>query len=139
VDEDKKRYAAIASIILGFVNVVVGLCLPPCGGVLVIGGVVLAIIGIRSEAKLIGWIGIGINGIALLVVIAAQAFNIMLATGQIQMHDVVERLSGRELESPTDDDGGIAPPDADADAGPELVPWPDEAPVVDAGTPGNAP
>jgi hypothetical protein len=123
VDEDKKRYAAIASIILGFVNVVVGLCLPPCGGVLVIAGVVLAIIGIRSEAKLIGWIGIGINGIALLVVIAAQTFNIMLATGQIQMSDVVERLSGRDVSAP---DGGTAPSDAATDGGPELLPWPDE-------------
>jgi len=119
VDEEKKRYAAIASIILGFVNFIIGFCLPPCGGVLVLVGVGLGIVGVRSESKLIGWIGIGVNCVALIVVIAAQTFNIMLATGQIQMQDVVEELSGREIAEP---DAGAE----DADAGLPLMPWPED-------------
>jgi hypothetical protein len=131
VDEDKKRYAAIASIILGFLNIVVGICLPPCGFILVILGGALAILGVRSEAKLIGWIGLGINIVALLVVIAAQIFNIMLATGYIQMRDVVEELSGREL-GPVDAGADATAPDAGAadggasDTMPELMPWPED-------------
>jgi hypothetical protein len=131
VDEDKKRYAAIASIILGFSNIVVGICLPPCGFVLVVVGGVLAVLGVRSEAKLIGWIGLSINIVALLVVIAAQTFNIMLATGYIQMRDVVEELSGRELrpvDAGADADAGAASTSdgGPVDAMPELLDWPED-------------
>ncbi len=139
MDEDKKRYAAIASIVLGFLNIVVGICLPPCGFILVVLGGALAILGVRSEAKLIGWIGLSINVVALLVVIAAQIFNIMLATGYIPMRDVVETLSGREL-GPVDGGADAAPADAGAGAVdgavPELMEWPEDETGAGTGTGG---
>ena len=125
MDEDKKRYAAIASIVLGFLNIVIGICVPPCGGVLVLVGIALGILGVRSEAKLIGWIGIGVNGVALIAVIAVQTLNIMLATGQIQLRDVVEELRGEPLP----DASVPAPGDAGTDTQIQLMPWPEDTGV----------
>ncbi|RLB48150.1 MAG: hypothetical protein DRJ42_23865 [Deltaproteobacteria bacterium] len=133
VDEDKKRMLAIASVILGFIAIVGGVCLAACGALLAIIGIVLGGLAVKSDSKLIGIIGIVLNTLALGVVALNMVFTYGLMTGQVQVPGLPMPGQGppAQVQDASPPDAGSPAPTATetalpAPASPSLAPWPDE-------------
>lgn len=133
VDEDKKRMLAIASVILGFIAIVGGVCLAACGALLAVIGIVLGGLAVKSDSKLIGIIGIVLNGLALGVVALNMVFTYGIMTGQVDIPGVPFPRQGppAQIQDASPPDAGAADESATdnalpSPASPALAPWPDE-------------
>jgi len=78
MNENTRKYMAFGSIGLGVIN----LCawfLPICGGPLSLIGIVLGILGIKSEQRILAIIGIVLSGLGLLASIVNALIGVSLA------------------------------------------------------------
>jgi len=78
MDEDKAKKLAIASLVLGLLGLAAW-CLPICGGPLAIIGIVLGVMGLKSQGRVMAIIGLVLNGLALLATIVNAAWGMKMA------------------------------------------------------------
>jgi len=133
VDEDKKRMLAIASVILGFIAIVGGVCLAACGALLAVIGIVLGGLAVKSDSKLIGIIGIVLNGLALVVVALNMVFTYGIMTGQVDLPGVPfpRQAPPAQVQDASHPDAAATDQtttetELPSPPSPALAPWPDE-------------
>ena len=90
---DSKKGLAIASLVLGIIN----LCawfLPICGGPLAIVGIVLGVLGIKSSQRTLAIIGIVLSSLGLIAACVNAAAGIWIGSsgGQQWLYDLLYQM-----------------------------------------------
>ena len=75
---DDKKGLAIASLVLGIVNLI-SWCLPICGGPLAIIGIILGVLGLKSTTqRTLAIIGLVLSGLGLIATIINAILGVLL-------------------------------------------------------------